>query len=76
MAQYLILIYENEEAYAVTGPVGRAHVCTERWLPICSRRDEIKPSAGTEDAGAETGHRISALVLKGHWRHRHEDVVR
>ncbi len=57
-------------------PVGAAQVGSERRLAVGSRRHEVEPEARAEDAGAEAGHGVSALVLEGHWWHRHEDVVR
>src|SRR5262249_46289002 len=39
------------------------------------RGDEVEPAARAEQAGAEAGHDIPALVLEGHRRHRDENVV-
>jgi len=56
--------------------VGGAQVGPERRLAVGSRRHELEPAAGAEQAGAEAGHHVAALVFEGHRRHRHEDVVR
>jgi hypothetical protein len=45
--------------------VGGAQVGSERRLAVRSRPHEVEPPARAEDAGAEAGHEISALVLEG-----------
>jgi hypothetical protein len=55
---------------------GGAKVRPERGLTIGSRRHEVEPPARAEDAGAEAGHHVSALVFEGHRWHRGEHVVR
>ena len=63
------------EAGPVADAVGGAQVGAERRLTVGSRRHEVEPAARAEDAGAEAGHDVSALVFERHRRHRHEDVV-
>jgi hypothetical protein len=50
--------------------VGRA---PERRLTIRSRRHEIVPSAANE-AGAEAGHDVSAVVFERDWWHGDADI--
>ena len=52
-----------------------AQVGSERRLTVGSCWHEVEPATSAEDAGAEAGHDVSALVFEGHRRHRHEDVV-
>ena len=54
---------------------GGAQVGPERRLAVGSRRHEDGPAARAEEAGAEAGHYVPALVFEGHRRHRHEDVI-
>jgi len=63
------------EADPLTATVGGVQVDPERQLTVRSCACEAEPSARAEDAGAEAGHDISALVFEGHRRHRDEDVV-
>jgi hypothetical protein len=52
-----------------------AQVGPESRLTIGSRRDEVKPSARTKDAGTQAGHDLAALVFEGNRWHRDEDIV-
>src|SRR5438876_5954595 len=54
---------------------GGAQVGSERRLTVGSRRHEVEPPARAEDAGAEAGNDVSALVFKRYRWHRDEDVV-
>src|SRR5687768_18473471 len=66
---------EDEETDPMADADRGAQVSPERRLPVGSRCDEVKPPARAEDAGAEAGHDLSALVFERHWGHRDEDVV-
>ena len=61
------------------GPVadaGRgAQVGPECRLTVGSRGDEVKPWAGAENAGAQAGHGVAALVFKGNRWHGAEGIV-
>ncbi len=63
------------EARPVADAGRRAQVGPERWLAVGPRRHEVEPPAGIEQAGAEAGNDVAALVFERHWRHRDEDVV-
>jgi len=52
-----------------------AQVGSERRLAVGSRRHQVGPAARAEQAGAEAGHDVPALVFEGHRRHRQEDVA-
>ena len=66
---------QDEEADAVAGAVGGAQVDAEGRLAVGARGHQVEAAAGAEDAGAEVGDGVAALVLEGHRRHRDEDVV-
>src|ERR1035438_9429130 len=53
-----------------------AQVDSERGLTVGSRRYEVVLPTRAEDARAEAGREVSALVFVGDRRHRDEDVVR
>ncbi len=57
-------------------PVGAAQIGSERRLTVGSRRHQVESAARAEEAGAEPGHHVAALLLEWHRWHRHEDVVR
>jgi hypothetical protein len=67
---------EDDEADPVADAGRGAQVGSERWLTVGSCRDEVEPSARAEDARAEAGHDVSALVCEGHRWHGDKDVVR
>src|SRR6266542_3892050 len=66
---------EDEQAGSVADAGRGAQVGSERWLAVRSCRHEGERAARAEQAGAEAGHNVSALVFEGHWWHRDEDVV-
>src|SRR5262249_58566605 len=66
---------KDEHAGSVADAGGTAEVGTEGRLTVGSRRDEVESPAWAEDAGAEAGDDVTALVFEGHRWHRHEDVV-
>ena len=53
----------------------RRLAAAERGLTVGSCWDEVEPATCAENAGAEAGHDVPALVFEGHRWHRHEDVV-
>src|SRR5215211_7875081 len=67
---------ENVQADPVADAGRGAQVGPERRLTVGSRPHEVEPPARAEQAGAEAGHDVAALVFEGHWWHRAEDVVR
>ena len=66
---------ENVQADPVADAGRGAQVGPERWLTVGSRWHEVEPAARAEEAGAEAGHDVAALVLEWHRWHRDEDVV-
>ena len=50
-----------------------AKVGPERRLTIRPRRHEVVLSAA-DDAGAEAGHDVAAVVFEGNGRHGHADI--
>jgi hypothetical protein len=65
---------EDEQAGPVADAAGAgAKVGPERRLTIRPRRHEVMRSAA-EDAGAEAGHDVAALVFEGNWWHGDADI--
>jgi hypothetical protein len=63
------------DADPLRAAVGDVQVDPERELTVRTRAYEVEPTVRAQDAGAEAGHDISALVFEGHRWHRDEDVV-
>src|SRR5215831_20934884 len=57
---------ENVEADPVADAAPGAQVGPERGLAVGSRRHEVEPAARAEQARAEPGHDVPALVFEGH----------
>src|SRR5215831_1968822 len=53
-----------------------AQVGSERGLVVGAGPHEVESPPAVEDAGAEAGRGVSALILEGHRWHRDENVVR
>jgi len=67
---------KDVEADPAADAVGGSQLNPERRLNVGSRPHEFEPAARAEDAGAEAGNEVSALVFEGRRWHRAEDVVR
>src|ERR1700732_3753192 len=57
---------EDVEAGPVADAGRGAQVGSEGRLTVGSRRHQVEPAARVEQAGAEAGHDVSALVFEGH----------
>src|SRR5437870_7129263 len=67
---------EDVQASPVADAARSAQIGFERRLTVGSCPHEIEPPARAEEAGAEAGHDISALIFEWHRWHRDENVVR